>query len=238
MPKGNKKVLGNTAPRGTMKARVLPAAPPYVKLITLVEVPGYCDRPQPSNTESSIAGEARKKDFLSKSIPWGAGWCPRRRPRTHGDLTQTRALVRPNEGTGQSTVRSQVIAASAGLQIGQASKQYEMNNVEVAPPKNMSPASSHSPWIWPVKEATDGNCQLRAKKCYNWRWRSCSGSCPLRMEGHSGCCLESVHWNVDTGLNFFSPSLVGRNVLFVCLFWACLFIFCQLRCSLSGDRHA
>jgi len=29
------------------------------------------------------------------------------------------------------------------------------------------------------------------------RWPSCSGSCPLEMEGHSGWYLETVHWNVD-----------------------------------------
>jgi len=30
MPRGSEKALGNTAPRGTMKARVSPAAPPNV----------------------------------------------------------------------------------------------------------------------------------------------------------------------------------------------------------------
>jgi len=29
------------------------------------------------------------------------------------------------------------------------------------------------------------------------RWTSCSGSCPLEMGGHSGWCLETVHWNFD-----------------------------------------
>jgi len=29
---------------------------------------------------------ARKKDLLVKGSRWGAGWCPRWRPRTLGDL--------------------------------------------------------------------------------------------------------------------------------------------------------
>jgi len=45
MPRGSKKVLWNTVPRGTMKAKVSPAAPPNVVLITLVQLPVYWDRP-------------------------------------------------------------------------------------------------------------------------------------------------------------------------------------------------
>ena len=45
LPRGSEKSLWNTAPRGTMKARVTPAAPPNVGLITLVELPVYWDRP-------------------------------------------------------------------------------------------------------------------------------------------------------------------------------------------------
>ena len=41
MPRGSEKVLGNTVPRGTMKARVSPVAPPNVVLITLDQVPVY-----------------------------------------------------------------------------------------------------------------------------------------------------------------------------------------------------
>jgi len=85
MPRGSEKVLGKTVPRGTMKARVSPAAPPNVVLIRLVQLPVYWDRPQPSNKANSIAVAARKKDLELKGIRWGAGWCPRRRPRTHGD---------------------------------------------------------------------------------------------------------------------------------------------------------
>jgi len=41
MPRGSEKVLGDTVPRGTMKARVSPAAPPNVIFITLVQLPVY-----------------------------------------------------------------------------------------------------------------------------------------------------------------------------------------------------
>jgi len=43
MPRGSEKVLGNTVPRGTMKARVSPAAPPNVVLLKLVQLPVYWD---------------------------------------------------------------------------------------------------------------------------------------------------------------------------------------------------
>jgi len=35
---------------------------------------------------SFTADAAKKKELLLKGIRWGAGWCPRRRPRNHGDL--------------------------------------------------------------------------------------------------------------------------------------------------------
>jgi len=41
MPRGREKVLWDTVPRGKMKARVFPAAPPNVVLITLVQLPVY-----------------------------------------------------------------------------------------------------------------------------------------------------------------------------------------------------
>ena len=54
-------------------------------LITLVQFPVYWNRPQLSNKASSPAVAARKKDLFLKGIRWGAGWCPRRRPRTLDD---------------------------------------------------------------------------------------------------------------------------------------------------------
>jgi len=85
---------------------------------------------------------------LLKSIRWGAGWCPRRRPRTHGGLIQTTALVdRPSY---------QSIVMSAGKQIGQASKQKN-EHCGSNPPKGVPQANSHNTWAlarqgdsWPI----------------------------------------------------------------------------------------
>jgi len=86
---------------------------------------------------------------LLKGIRWGAGWCPPRRPRTHGGLIQTTALVdRPFD---------QSIVMIAGKQIGQASKQ-ESEQCGSNFPKGVPQANSHNTWAlarqggysWPI----------------------------------------------------------------------------------------
>ena len=70
---------------------------------------------------------------MLKGIRWGAGWRPRRRPRTHDGLIQTTALVdRPSD---------QSIVMSAGRQ---ASKQTIKNKqCGSNPPKCVPQAESH-----------------------------------------------------------------------------------------------
>jgi len=89
---------------------------------------------------------------LLKGIRWGAGWCPRRRPRTHGGLIQTTALVdRPSD---------QSIVMSAGKQIEQASKQ-ENEQCGDTPPKGLPQAESHKS----VDSASQGGYQWQFSNC-------------------------------------------------------------------------
>jgi len=92
---------------------------------------------------------------LLKGIRWGAVWCPRRRPRTHGGLIQTTALVdRPSD---------QSIVMSAGKQIGQASKQ-ENEPCGSNPQKGLPQAESHKS----VDSASQGGYQWQFANC-EWR---------------------------------------------------------------------
>jgi len=114
----------------------------------------YCDRPLSSKKASSIAVTTRKKDVLLKGIRWGAGWCPRRRPRTRDFHT--------SEGTGRSTVRSQAIFTSAGRKKRQASKQARKNEqCGSNPPKGMPQANSYSTWALVCQEG------------YRWQFANC-----------------------------------------------------------------
>jgi len=89
---------------------------------------------------------------LLKGIRWGAGWYPRRRPRTHGGLIQTTALVdRPSD---------QSIVMSAGKQRGQANKQ-ENEQCGSNPPKGLPQAESH--------KSVDSASQWG----YQWQFANC-----------------------------------------------------------------
>jgi len=89
---------------------------------------------------------------LLKGIRCGAGWCPRRRPRTHGGLIQTTALV--------DRQSDQSIVMIAGKQIGQASKQ-ENEQCGSNPSKGVPQAESHKS----VDSASQGG--------YQWQFANC-----------------------------------------------------------------
>ena len=118
---------------------------------------------------------------MLKGVRWGAGWRPRRRPRTHGGLIQATALVdRPSD---------QSIVMSAGRQIRQASKQAKKNKqCGSNPPKGVPQAESHKAvdsasqggysWLianWEQRYATDPTvCAggvIRSCRCHD----SCHG---------------------------------------------------------------
>jgi len=131
---------------------------------------------------------------LLNGIRWGAGWCLRRRPRTHGGLIQTRALVdRPSD---------QSIVMSAGKQIGQASKQ-ENEQCGSNPPKGVPQANSHNTWalvsqgghLWPIahweqRYATSPPPPPHLFRCYPFCIRMVEKNsypptpCPVVVPGH------------------------------------------------------